>query len=61
VCDAGFDELELYSADATVIHVGGSDIMGASFSVGHDNIRNALDGHCVAEGAIVAQDVAVAV
>ena len=61
MCDASFDELELDSADAAVIHVRRSDAVGARLGVGHGDIRDALDRHCVIERAILAQDTTVAV
>lgn len=61
MCYAGLDELELDSADAAVVHVRGSDAVGACLGVRHRDVADALDGELVVEGAVFAQDAAVAV
>ena len=61
VGDAGLDELELDGAHAAVVHVGGGDAVRAGQGVGHGDVADALDGHGVVEGAVVAQDAAVPV
>ena len=59
--DAGFDEFEFDGADAAVVHVRGSDAVGACFGVGHGDVADAVDGQGVVETAVVAEDAAVAV
>lgn len=59
--DACFDELELDGADAAVVHVGGSDAVGACCGVCHCDVGDAVDGESVVQAAIFAQNAAVAV
>ena len=59
--DTCFDELEFYGSNAAVVHVRGSDTLGACFGVGHRYVRYALDGKGIVEGAVVAEDSAMAV
>ena len=61
VGDALLDELELDGADAAVIHIRGSDAVGAGTGVGQRHVRDAVDGELVVEGTVVAEDTAVAV
>lgn len=61
VGDAGLDELELDGADAAVVHVRGGDAVGAGLGVGDCDVRDAVDAQGVVQGAVFAQDAAVAV
>lgn len=58
--DAGFDELEFYSADSAVIHIRWCHTMGACFSVCHGYIAYAVDREAIIEATVVAQNTAMA-
>ena len=59
--DAGFDELKLNGAHAAVVHIRRGDAVSAGGGVSHRYIADAIHTEGVVEGAIVAEDAAVAV
>lgn len=59
--NALFDELELDSADAAIVHVRWSDAVGASLGISDSDIGDAVNRQLVVQASVIAQDAAVAV
>lgn len=59
--DAGFDQLQFDRFDSSVVHVRRRHAMGARFCIGDGDVADAIYGESIVEGAVIAQDAAVAV